>query len=252
MGQKEKLLYLEGLRGLAAYGVFLVHFLDGYWEDALRWPMLGQHFNIYVALFFILSGRILTASVLVSKNIGSIAVSVCKRPWRLGLPLLATTVLNALVAKIRYDQNYSIIQIFVQPWYFLVFNSNVQEPVPGVGWTMYQEFAGSMVVYITTFLILYFDSKRAVMTIFAILIGFTIFTHTWVSYFIVGLMIAVYKDRLQVLNAKRGSRDWFTCIMIKITLCLMVFVLCFDSRIGIGSSFSNFLRSIQVFFKFDG
>lgn len=246
MVQKEKLLYLEGLRGVAAYGVFLVHFLDGYWDYGLTWPMFGQSFNIYVALFFILSGRILTASVLRSRKASSIAVSVCKRPWRLGLPLVAVTALNSLALKLRNDRNYTILQTFFHPLYFMVYNGQVQNPVPGVAWTMHHEFMGSMVVYITTLLILYFDSKRAIFVIFVIIIGFTVFTHTWISHFLIGLMMAVFKDELNFSTGKRGSRKWTAIVLLKTILCLMVFFLCFDSPYGIGRCFSDFLRSIQV------
>jgi peptidoglycan/LPS O-acetylase OafA/YrhL len=240
---------LEGLRGIASYGVFLVHFLDGYWDDGLSWIKFKQDFNVYVALFFILSGRIITASSLRSKKTGSIAVAVCKRPWRLGLPLVAVTALHSAFLKVRHDESYSFIQIIFQPFYFMVYNGDVKAPIPGVAWTMPHEFMGSMVVYIMTIVILYFDSKRARFIIFCVSIGFAIFSHTWISHFLLGLMIAVFKDRLSFLTVKRGSREWITSIMFKTILCLLVFFICFDSPIGIGNRFATFLRSIQVYYS---
>jgi peptidoglycan/LPS O-acetylase OafA/YrhL len=244
----KKLLYLEGLRGIASYGVFLVHFLDGYWENGLSWIKFKQDFNIYVALFFILSGRILTVSSLISRNVDSIAVSFCKRPLRLGLPLIALTALNSLVLKLRHDWSYSFLQIFFQPIYFMVYGGDVNKPIPGVAWTMPIEFMGSMTVYILTLVILYFDSKRGMFIIFCITIGFTIFTHSWISHFLVGLMIAVFNDGLSFLRVKGDFRIFSKANVFKITLCFAVFFLCFDSPIGIGKNFAVFLRAIQVYY----
>lgn len=224
-----------------------MHFLDGYWENGLAWVKFKQYFNIYVALFFILSGRILTVSSLRSRNIGSIAVSFCKRPLRLGLPLVALTALNSWVQKLRHDLSYSFLQTYFQPIHFMVYNGDVKDPIPGVAWTMPIEFMGSMIVYILTLIVLYFDSKRAIFVIFCITIGFTVFTHTWISHFLVGLMIAVYKDGLSYLSVKDGSRIWSKASMFKTTLCFLVFFLCFDSPIGIGKDFAVFLRTIQVY-----
>jgi peptidoglycan/LPS O-acetylase OafA/YrhL len=246
---REKLLYLEGLRGIAAYGVFLVHFLDGYWEEGLEWIKFWQDFNVFVALFFMLSGRILTASALRSRKIHSIAIAICKRPWRLGLPLIAVTIINALVMNLRFGTVYSFMQTVFHPIYYMVYNGDVLSPIPGVAWTMPHEFLGSMVVYSTTLVLLYFDSKKSNFIILSILIGFTVFTHTWVSHFLIGLTFAVFKSELGFLTAKRGSREWINSILFKILTCLIVFLLCFDSPIGIGRNFSNFVKSHQVIIK---
>ena len=243
-----RLLHLEGLRGVSAYGVFLIHFLDGYWDEALALPKFGLKFNIYVALFFILSGRVLTVSILKSGNYTSLAISICKRPFRLGLPLIAVTIMNLIVAEYRGNSKSTIFQSIFRPIYFMIYNGDLLYPIPGVAWTIPHEFAGSMIVYVTTLLLLYFDSKKSKILILFILISFTIITHSWISHFLVGLAFAVFEDDLLFLKQQKTSMRMIAANLFKLSLGLIVFLLCFDSPIGIGPSFSEFLRSYQVIF----
>ncbi|KAJ3280076.1 hypothetical protein HK104_000951, partial [Borealophlyctis nickersoniae] len=112
-GPTGKLLYLEGIRGLAAWFVANGHFVDNtfrkshpeVWGQGKPWGILSGG-GWSVILFFILSGRVITASFLRSRNNNlknkgrhnlnepktipkwqSLASTMFRRPIRLGIPI---------------------------------------------------------------------------------------------------------------------------------------------------------------------
>jgi peptidoglycan/LPS O-acetylase OafA/YrhL len=98
--QPGKIQYLEGLRGIAAVQVVLLHFVTGFLPDTaehavLPLPVLWDgHTAVYV--FFLISGAVLTPSF---ARGGSWPRQVAKRLIRLGLPIAgAATIALALLA----------------------------------------------------------------------------------------------------------------------------------------------------------
>ena len=88
-----RFLYLEGLRGVAAIQVVLLHFVTGFLPDtaehaARPWRVLWDgHTAVYV--FFLISGAVLTPSF---ARGGTWPRQVVKRVVRLGLPIAAAAV----------------------------------------------------------------------------------------------------------------------------------------------------------------
>src|SRR5690242_18301747 len=97
--QSGKVQYLEGLRGIAAMQVVLLHFVTGFMPSAVAdiWPplriMFDGHTAVYV--FFLISGAVLTPSF---ARPGSFTVKLAKRVVRLSIPVAgATAVATALL-----------------------------------------------------------------------------------------------------------------------------------------------------------
>src|SRR6476620_400751 len=95
-----KVEYLEGLRGVAAMQVLLLHFFTGFLpETASRvWPpfnlALDGHTAVYV--FFLISGTVLTPSF---ARPGSLVAKMARRVVRLGIPVAAAAAIaTALIA----------------------------------------------------------------------------------------------------------------------------------------------------------
>lgn len=106
--KKKKMLYLEGLRGIAALVVAVHHYKQGtfrdvgYWwaEESLHryiWHILWDG-TFSVTLFYILSGRVLTAAFYTKKGpIAALASAVIRRPFRLGFPVAMAMVVNLIL-----------------------------------------------------------------------------------------------------------------------------------------------------------
>jgi peptidoglycan/LPS O-acetylase OafA/YrhL len=95
-----KVLYLEGLRGLAAMQVVLLHFVTGFMPDAAEhaWPPLRVLFDGHTAVyvFFLISGSVLTPSF---ARPGGFVGKFAKRVVRLGIPVAAAAAIaTALLA----------------------------------------------------------------------------------------------------------------------------------------------------------
>jgi peptidoglycan/LPS O-acetylase OafA/YrhL len=99
---RDKVQYLEGLRGIAAMQVVLLHFVTGFmpWTAEHAWPPLRVLFDGHTAVyvFFLISGTVLTPSF---AREGAFAAKLAKRVARLGIPVavaacIATLLLAAL------------------------------------------------------------------------------------------------------------------------------------------------------------
>ena len=91
--------YLEGLRGIAAMQVVLLHFVTGFLPDTAdhAWPPLHILFDGHTAVyvFFLISGAVLTPSF---ARPGNVAGKVAKRVVRLGIPVAAAAAIATAVA----------------------------------------------------------------------------------------------------------------------------------------------------------
>jgi peptidoglycan/LPS O-acetylase OafA/YrhL len=96
--QTGKVQYLEGLRGIAAMQVVLLHFVTGFLPDTARhaWAPLhvlwDGHTAVYV--FFLISGAVLTPSF---ARPGLLVAKAVKRVVRLGIPVAAAAVIATLL-----------------------------------------------------------------------------------------------------------------------------------------------------------
>jgi peptidoglycan/LPS O-acetylase OafA/YrhL len=96
--QPGKVQYLEGLRGIAAMQVVLLHFVSGFMPDAAQhaWPPLRVLFDGHTAvyLFFLISGAVLTPSF---ARPGPFVAKLVKRVVRLGIPVASAAVIATLL-----------------------------------------------------------------------------------------------------------------------------------------------------------
>ena len=96
--QPGKVQYLEGLRGIAAMQVVLLHFVSGFMPDTAQhaWPPLRVLFDGHTAVyvFFLISGAVLTPSFARS---GPFVAKLVKRVVRLGIPVAAAAVIATLL-----------------------------------------------------------------------------------------------------------------------------------------------------------
>src|SRR3984885_1705546 len=95
-----KVQYLEGLRGIAAMQVVLLHFVSGFMPDTAQhaWPPLRVLFDGHTAVyvFFLISGAVLTPSFARGEPWPR---QVAKRLIRLAIPVAAAaTCALALLA----------------------------------------------------------------------------------------------------------------------------------------------------------
>ena len=100
MMRSGKVQYLEGLRGLAAMQVVLLHFVTGFMPYTAEhaWPPLRVLFDGHTAVyvFFLISGAVLTPSF---ARPGAFGAKLLKRLVRLGIPVAAAAAIaTALIA----------------------------------------------------------------------------------------------------------------------------------------------------------
>lgn len=225
---------LEGLRGVAAVIVVIFHFL------VLFYPVLFysvgtlapvQHFrleeNIHgtpllaflsgtfsVAVFFVLSGFVLSVGFFSSKDPQTIKRLAAKRYLRLMLPALASILIALLFIKIGFSHFNEVREVtqssavplmwsrhpdlFTAIYEGLVVifvNSPVNNFNPAL-WTMKYEFIGSFIVFGTA--ILFAHSKWRWVVYLALVVG----THSnWYLGFILGMVLAdLYVHREELLK----------------------------------------------------
>lgn len=100
--RSDKVQYLEGLRGIAAMQVVLLHFVTGFMPDTAQhaWPPLRVLFDGHTAVyvFFLISGAVLTPSF---ARPDSFIGKLVKRIVRLGIPVaVAAAIATVLLASL--------------------------------------------------------------------------------------------------------------------------------------------------------
>ena len=234
-----KLLHLEGLRGIAAFMVFFIHLLPPYWNDLLN--IFGQPQNPWVALFYILSGRVLTVSILKKNNLNGLGVSVLKRPFRLGIPLIAATAFNVIVKWIVQDKKFTVLQTFMIPIHLLLSDGPVKEPAPGVAWTLSHEFSGSMLVYLLTMVLLSISEAKSRTMVLLAVFCYTTFMHSWMNHFTIGLLFTELElqNKLLSINSYRFGSGVKACLAI-----ITVMLFC-ETPVSVGKQTLTFITSWQ-------
>lgn len=112
----EKITYLDGLRGIAAVNVMIMHFFIVFLPAMIYSDRMPSHLgnfeqvfsntplgligagNFSVCIFFILSGYVLTQKYFKTKNKSIIISGAVRRYIRLFIPVLAAILLSYLMA----------------------------------------------------------------------------------------------------------------------------------------------------------
>ena len=220
-GASERLVALEGLRGIAAIVVVLFHAVFLYWSYAIvgdtgtgvqniRFednffanPMAVVFSGTFaVSIFFVLSGFVLTVGFFSTGREAIIKKLAAKRYLRLMLPALASVMLAWLLMALGLSFNHEVQQITQSTWlanqwnhipdFFAALRQGVWEifvggPVNynGVLWTMTIEFLGSFMVFLVALL---FGRHRRRGWVYLLLVILTF--NTWYLGFVLGMILA--------------------------------------------------------------
>jgi peptidoglycan/LPS O-acetylase OafA/YrhL len=115
--QPGKVHYLEGLRGIAAMQVVLLHFVSGFMPETARhaWPPLRVLFDGHTAVyvFFLISGAVLTPSF---ARPGPIVAKLAKRVVRLGIPVAAAAAIATLLLAVWPDAHLRAAALTGSAW----------------------------------------------------------------------------------------------------------------------------------------
>ena len=220
-GASERLVALEGLRGIAAIVVVFFHAVFLYWSYAIVGDTGAgvQHMrfedNLFanpmavifsgtfaVSIFFVLSGFVLTVGFFSTGREVIIKKLAAKRYLRLMLPALASVMLAWLLMTLGLSSNHEVQQITQSTWlgnqwnhvpdFFAALRQGVWEifvggPVNynGVLWTMTIEFLGSFMVFLVALL---FGKHKRRVWVYLLLIILTF--NTWYLGFVLGMILA--------------------------------------------------------------
>jgi peptidoglycan/LPS O-acetylase OafA/YrhL len=241
-----RLLALEGLRGVAAIVVVIFHVCMAFLPAMMTADWSAQHYgfedNVYnspfvvfisgifgVAIFFVLSGFVLSIRFFQTDDSSVIKKLAAKRYLRLMIPALASIMLvwllmslgamhNLDAAQITHSTWLATYQNFVPSFFDALFQGSANIFISNAGimqynnvtWTMLYEFIGSVVVF--AFCLLFGKSKRRPY-IYAIMLFVTI--NTWFVAFILGLMLAdLYANR----NKLFAGRWWKYTLIVGLFL----------------------------------
>lgn len=217
----EKINYLDGLRGIAAINVMIMHFFIILVPAMIYSDRMPSHLgnleqifsstplgligagNFSVCIFFVLSGYVLTQKYFRTKDKKIIVSGAVRRYIRLFVPVLAVTILSLLLASTgvfhyyietvtvsgnnNYDNYWTFTPDIVDAvkqavWGSFFTGDDTYNPVL---WTMTTEFYGSMLVFAMTIL---FGMKRNRWTFY--LAASVFFFNSYYFAFIIGMGLA--------------------------------------------------------------
>ncbi|HHV24713.1 MAG: acyltransferase [Methanosarcina sp.] len=240
----EKINYLDGLRGIAAVNVMIMHFFIVFLPAMIYSDRMPSHLgnfeqifsntplgligagNFSVCIFFILSGYVLTQKYFKTKDRNIIISGAVRRYIRLFVPVLAAILLSFLLASagvfhyyietvaISGNNNYAGYWIFTPDiieaikqavWGTFFAGEDTYNPVL---WTMTIEFYGSILVFAMTFL---FGQQRARWTFY--LAAAIFFFNSYYLAFIIGLGLAdTFNSKTSIF--KTGNKIVLSIILI--------------------------------------
>ena len=240
--QKHRFEELEGLRGIAAVMVAVYHFLLAFYAIYFFGTSAGQpqHMrledNLYgnpltvftsgtfaVAIFFVLSGFVLSIGFFRSKSVESVKKLALKRYPRLMLPALASVIIAFAImtfgiAMIQQVGAVTGSQWLLTTWGFTPhFWNAIYQGTYGIFvssgsaynnvlWTMTIEFAGSFLVF--GFMALFGTFKHR--WILYIALGIITF-NTWFMAFILGMLLA---DLYASGRIMQKARRWLLVVPV--------------------------------------
>ena len=188
MEKRKRIDYINGLKGAACVGVMLGHFTDMVFaaQDASKFVavpknplthliMLAFSENLYLEIFFIVSGFLVALSAVDSPR--KLAEKSFARALRFLLPIFFAGIIIFLIAKILGFYNTKTVDILTNWWLQSQYNSPVTikdiftDPIKVVFlgriklnhpyWVISRMFASSIIIYIFSFLLSLAKSKGA-------------------------------------------------------------------------------------------
>lgn len=256
--RKHGLPHLDGLRGVAAFMVYMAHWMS-YWyecDNGFCWgwgyrdsnrlfatlPFVRVFFtggNAAVAIFFVLSGYVLSVSPLrmlhnedlpsrVRRNLVSASI---RRPFRLFIPPIAVSLLMALSMHLPFGLAPWLSwptpadNLFIELWTWLRETAIVLYPFVDSGpfgrwfrydpptWTIAIELGGSLAVFLLIGVLSAVRPRVRLLSFCAVGVAFAIMYEWALSMFVAGLLLAL--NDLSALDAaflKRASPQIRTAV----------------------------------------
>jgi peptidoglycan/LPS O-acetylase OafA/YrhL len=217
-----KISYLDGLRGVAAINVMIMHFFVALAPATVYGSQYPSHFgsldlifsttplgligagNFSVCIFFVLSGYVLTQKYFKTKDNSIIISSAVRRYLRLFIPVFASVILSYLLASAglyRYYIETMMVSAGSNYRHYWTFAPDILEAIKQavwtsfflggtihynpVLWTMTIEFYGSMLVFTMALL---FGSLRNRWTFY--LAAVLISINFYYLAFVIGMLFA--------------------------------------------------------------
>lgn len=245
-----KILYLEGLRGLAALTVVLSHFMFAFYPAVYTQNLndihtahqlelwIGQSpLNLFysghfaVCVFFVLSGFVLTAKFFQTKESDLLIIGAIKRYFRLTIPVIISLFIAYMILSYHlfYNQKAAPLTHSMHWLYdFWNFTPDIKkmlyEGLYGVFinetctynkvlWTMTYEFYGSLLTFSTAILI---GNLRHRYIIYSLIIGLTL--QTYYFMFILGVFISDLIHKAHFIKQKQHSLLSYTLLFIGLFL----------------------------------
>ncbi|KAJ3094281.1 hypothetical protein HDU97_008265 [Phlyctochytrium planicorne] len=230
----QKLIYFEGLRGIAALQVVFIHTLH-YFKMLDNYSRMYQHWSSAVPIFFILSGGIITRSIIQAnfekkstpvKLLKKLFSSFVRRPFRFLIPLYFGSLYKMMLIQyfgLKVDKEHgmpeSAWQFFGEPLRFLIYADGPFPPfMPVPSWTLFPEMLGSMVIYmVTAVLIPFAENARVRIIVLSTMFFFFFITDNWAFYFIIGYAIS----DMTISGATARFNRWRFSTLVKILMLVV-------------------------------
>jgi len=138
----DKILYLEGIRGLAAFMVMIYHYSRGFYPTVVTGDPDTSHLgefglfyyanpinvitngNYFVTIFFVLSGYVLSKNYFQTKNIDSIVSASFRRFPRLIIPAVFSLIISFLLVRFSLVYNIEASEITLSDWLATLWKAN--------------------------------------------------------------------------------------------------------------------------------
>jgi peptidoglycan/LPS O-acetylase OafA/YrhL len=249
-----KILYLDGLRGIASIIVVFSHLVNGFYphmaidldgDRAITIVDLLWSGNFSVCIFFVLSGFVLTNRFFKSLNPANFYLLVIKRYFRLVIPVFITVLIAYLLYKMSFNYNSEASIITESPWLDSIYNLDHYKYaqnftyflyvglVGGVFigenlydtslWTLNFEFWGSFLIFILCFIIKpIFKYKFYLRVLFYLFMTFILWD-TYYVCFIVGMALSDSHVNSRIIN-NLESYGYLIKKVSWLLLCLALFL----------------------------
>lgn len=267
---REKIYYLDGIRGLAALIVVFGHFMNAYYPALLTASIEVSHFESYidvkladtpfnlvfngyfaVSIFFVLSGFVLTNKFFKSSGNEFIVSSAIRRYIRLVIPVAFSCTIAYLILKFSLFYNNELADYTKAYWYLpnyynfeasfieMIIKSLLETFVHGVDytsynavlWTMKIEFLGSLLVFSIALLI---GKLRNRFILYIVLIIF--FAKTYYLAFLLGLIMSdIHNNREKLFHPFKNVYSQLLLI------CLGLFLGSYPQVVDTSNSIYNYL-----------
>jgi len=233
----QKITYLDGLRGVAAFAVLIQHYILGFYPALFFWVNATPHLpegveifasgsvlnlfyngNFAVCIFFVLSGFVLSYKFFVQQDGEGLRASAIKRYFRLAGPVVAVVLTAYILMKFSLFYNVQAGDLAQSGWLgqFWTFPPNFLEAMnqafvgtfltgafnyDNVIWTISYEFQGAFLIL--GFLALF--GKMKYRHWFYLAAGLVLF-QTYYLAFILGMFLSDLKVNHDMVLSKFDSK----------------------------------------------